>query len=701
MVYRPNIDQQRCFVLLPLRSPFLGYFEKIIKPAALEAGLVAVKADDVYGTRAVIRDIWEAIWTARIVIAIVTDKNPNVNYELGMCHTLGIPAILVTKRKEDVPFDYQHRRYLRYKPDEAGWEQKLREDLVKTIKTVLSSPPIDEELPWPYDTFDLGAQRKTGHLIPSQDSLGSVARGVSIVRHVIAPAFGPQGTQVSVTVSTPAGVLPAERRFLLRQGHKIVQGIRSDDPLEKNGIEQMGWLAAEIFRSVGDSTKTGILLAASMVNEGRDGLARGSVPKSLVAGMQAAVDAAATYIMTSAKDVDARQLQSIACTAAASDAGIAKIVVEALKRAGKDGVIDVVDGSGPETVLDVQEGMQFDTGFMSPSFVTDSTRQECVLENCYILPYEGQIASMAALLPIMEQVARSKRSLLVIAGDLVKEALATLILNKEKGIVPAVAVKTPGQGDRRAALLEDIAALTGGRAFLQERMLPLDEASLHDLGQADKVIVTRGSTTIVGGAGKPKEIEARIHDLRALIDMTSSPYDLAKLRERLAKLSGAIAVLRSGGLTDADRMDSRYKLETAMHSCHFAIENGYVVGGGICYYRAKNLVEKLVPTNESEKYGIAAVSRALEEPLRQLIENSSIRNKAELFNTIAGQKDDIGFNAETEKVEDLRGAGVIDAAKVLRESLLLAFSHAKGILTTGAWDAGFAPTTDEEPKIAS
>ncbi|MFY9907413.1 MAG: TCP-1/cpn60 chaperonin family protein, partial [Terriglobales bacterium] len=438
MVYRPNVDNQRCFVLLPLRTPFLGYFDKIIKPAALENGLAAVKADEIYGTRAVISDIWELIWTSRLAVAIVTDQNPNVNYELGMCHTLGVPTILVTERPEDVPFDYRHRRYVRYTPREAGWEQKLFEDLRNTIRTVLASPGSDEGLPWPYDTFDLNARRKTGHLVPAADSLDLVVGGTQLVRHSIAPAFGPQGGLVSVALP------PHGSQSSLRRGSRIVLGIKAEDPLEEQGVEQMRRLAGEIFRSVGDATKTGLFLSCAMIEEGRQALRSGCVAKFLVAGMQKAIDVAVTYVVTEARSVDEKQLRAIAKTAAGSDESAAAVIVEALKRVGKDGVVEVLDGDGAEVESEIQEGMQFDQGFISQSFITDTERQECILEDCYLLLYEGQVRSMAALLPILEQIARAGRPILVIAGDLVQEALATLILNKEKGTLSCAAVKAPG-----------------------------------------------------------------------------------------------------------------------------------------------------------------------------------------------------------------------------------------------------------------
>jgi chaperonin GroEL len=690
MVYRPNVDHHRCFVLLPLRAPFLGYFEKIIKPAALEVGLSAVKADDIYGTRAVIKDIWDLIWTARVVVAIVTDQNPNVNYELGMCHTLGVPTILVTERPEDVPFDYRHRRYVRYVPKEAGWEQKLFENLINTLKSALSSPALDDELGWPYSTFDLRAERRTGRLVPVGDSLGSVVRGALLVRHSVDPAFGPQGTQVSVNVR------PNNRQIAYRRGYLIAQNIRSDDPLEKQGIEQMARLAGETFASVGDATKTAVLLSAAMIERGSEALARGCIAKPLISGMQMAVDAAATYIMTAVVNAGLDELRAIAETAAGSDARAAVIATEALRRVGGDGLIEIENGLGSEAELELQVGMQFEQGFLSPSFVTDDEREECVLDDCYLLLREGQIGSMLELLPLLEQIAKAGKPLLVVASDLAQEALATLIVNKQRGTLSCAAVKAPGQGDRRRALLEDMAILTGGKAFLQEVMQPLQDTTLSDLGRARRAIVTRGATTIVDGAGNTEEIASRIASLRRQMSTATSPHDLARLRERLVKLGGALAVIRSGGLTEADQIDSRYRLESALYSCQSASKNGCVAGGGLPYYRAKSLVEKLIPTNESEKFGISVVSYALEQPLQQLIFNSARADKAKVLSQIAGSEaDSIGFNAETENIEDVAAAGVLDSAKALKEALLLAFAHAKGILSTGAWDAGNPDDTQE------
>lgn len=694
MVYRPDIDPHRCFVLLPLRSPFLGYFEKIIKPVAFEAGLLAVKADDIYGTRAVMKDIWELIWTARVVVAIVTDQNPNVNYELGMCHTLGVPTILVTERSEDVPFDYRHMRYVRYMPKEAGWEQKLSDDLRNTIKTVLSTPPVDNDLPWPYNTFDLNAERRTGRLIPAGDSLHSIVKGVQLVRHSVAPALGPQGTQVSINIP------PDNRQLPYRRGQKIAQYIRADDPLEKQGVEQMARLAGETFNTTGDATKTAILLSAAMIEKGREALAAGCMPKPLVSGMQSAVDVAAAQIMTGARSASWNELQSVADTASGSDKLVGKIILEALKMVGTDGAIEIEDGESAYAELEIQEGMVFNQGFLSPLFITDTEHDQCVLDDCYLLFYDRQIGSMYELLPLLEKVVKSGKPLLIVAHDLAQEPLATLVVNRQKGTLSCAAVKAPGNGDRRRAILEDMAVLTGGKAFTQEVMKPLEDVALSDLGKARKVIVTRNETTIIDGAGDQKEIKQRIASLRRQISTTTNLYDIEKARERLAKLGGRLAVVRSGGLTEADRIDSRYRLESALYSCQSAGENGCITGGGVPYYRAKSFVEKLIPTNKSEAFGISAVSYALEQPIRQLIQNSLPHDKAGILREIAEDESaTVGFNAETEMVENLATAGVLDSAKTLKEALLLAFSHARGILSTGAWDSGNPDDLSDRSEI--
>jgi chaperonin GroEL len=683
LVYRPKIDPQRCFVLLPLRSPFLGYFDKIIKPACADEGLLAVKADDVYGTRAVIRDIWDQIWAARIVVAIVTDQNPNVNYELGICHTLGVPTILVTERAEDVPFDYRHRRYVAYAPKEAGWEQKLGEDLGNTLRTVLSSVPLEEELPWPYSTFELHADRTTGDLIPSTDARTSIVKGVKLVREIVAPSFGPHGTAVSVIVSA------SNRQVQYQRGYQIAQNIRAQHPLESQGVEQMARLAAEVFNATGDTTKTSILLSCAMIERGSEALVRGCLPTHVVAGMQRAIEAASAHIMTGAKRASANEQTLVARTAAGPDPLYAELILEAIKKVGLEGVVDIVDGDGIDASLELELGLRFNQGFLSPSFVTDTTREECVLDDCFVLIHEGQIGSLEEVLRILEQVARVNKPILFVAADFSDYVLSTLVLNKEKGLLSCIAVKAPAHADRRRSILEDLAILTGGKAFLQEVGYSLQNASISDLGRAAKVVVTRRDTTIIDGAGRLEEINTRISAVRRQVATTTNLHDIASLRERLARLGGALAIIRTGGRTEAERIDSRYRLESALYSAQLAGENGFVSGGCLPYYRAKAVVERLVPANDSEQFGISAVAYALEQPIRQLIRNSDPIDRAGTLKTIKeSSTGSVGYNAQNGEVEDLVESGILDAAKALTQALQLSFAYAKGILTTGAWDAG-------------
>lgn len=680
MVFRPSVDAQLCFVLLPLRAPFLGYFEKIIKPAALEAGLSALKADDIYGTRAVMKDVWEHIWKARAVVAIATGKNPNVNYELGICHTLGIPTVLITEKAEDVPFDYRHLRYIEYHIREAGWEQKLREDITKTLKKDMSVPSAEEELPWPYDTFDLNLSGRIGRLVRSDDARSYVAQGAELVSMSLAPAFGPAGKSVCVTMQEIG------RQVAFSQGARIAQRIRSGDPLKAHGVEQMARLSQEVLDVVGDATKTAVFLSAAMLKSGDAALRAGHNSKGVLSGMQRAVETAATSLMTEARPTTGDDLRGVALSACKFDQDFANVVVEALKRAGKDGIVQVVSGDA-DLRLEVQEGMQFDRGYLSLSFVTDPERQECIIENCFILIYEGSIASMAELLPLLEQIAKSGKPLLIISQDVGGEALATLVVNKIRGILSCVAVKAAGTGNHRAELMRDIAIFTNGKAFLQETAYPLGAVQLSDLGRAQKVIVTKDRTTIIGGAGRAAEVEERVKQLRIQLSTTNAQIEVEKLRERLAKLGGAIAVIKAPGGTDEQVADARYKLESALHSCQSAIENGCAIGGGVSFCRAKALLEKLVAKDESDKIGIEVVSAALTAPIKQILENSQHQNPEAVIKEILNSTDGkMGFNAETQTVQDLTAAGVVDSAKALADALKLASAYATGVLKTGAWD---------------
>ncbi len=691
MVYRPKVDSELCFVLLPLRNPFLGYFEGIIKPAAQEVGLVATKADDIYGSRRVMADIWEHIWKARAVVAIVTGKNANVNYELGICHTLGIPTVLITEKAEDVPFDYRHLRYISYKPRESGWEQKLKDDITKTLRENLSLSDADEDLPWPYDTFDLAVSGRIGRLVHSEDARTYVAEGAELVSMSLAPAFGPTGSRVSLMMQELG------RQMAFSRGAIIASRIKSGDPLKAHGVGQMARLAKEVLQTVGDFTKTGVFVSASMLESGDTALRTGQSQKGILSGMQRAVETAAAFLMTEARPATREDLRGVALSASGFDDAIASTVVTAINRAGGDGIVQVVDGGEGDLRLDVQEGMHFDRGYASPLFVTDAERQQCILEDCFIFIYERPIESMQQLLPLLEQVAKAAKPLLIISQDVAGDALSTLVVNKQRGTLPSVAVRAPAAGEQRTAILEDISILTHARAFLQETLRPLELIQIADLGRARRVIVTKAETTIIGGAGSAREVADRVKLLRMQLSRTTQPLEAERLRERLAKLGGAIAVIKAPSGTDEEVADSRYKLESALHSCQSAIENGYVIGGGASLCRAKALVEKLVAKDESDRAGIEAVSNALVTPLRKVLENSECADPESVIKAVLEDSTGkLGFNAETQKVEDLETAGVLDSAKALSDTLELAFAYAKSIPKTVAWDT--TPTAEDEPN---
>jgi chaperonin GroEL len=509
-----------------------------------------------------------------------------------------------------------------------------------------------------------------------------VVQGAELVALSLAPAFGPAGKRVSVTMQELG------RRMAFSRGARIAQRIKSGDPLKAHGVEQMARLAQEVWSSVGDATKTSVFLSAAMLSAGDAALRSGHSVKGVLSGMQRAVETAAAFLMTEARPVTAEQLKGVALSACAFDHAIADVVVEALRRAGKDGVVEIVEGSGGDRPqLDVQEGMHFDQGYLSPFFVTDPERQECVLENCYILICERPLASMKELLPVLEKVANSGKPLLVISQDVSGEALATLVVNKQRGTFSCAAVKAPAAGEHRSALLQDIAILTNGKAFLPETTGQLDGIGLRDLGRAKKVIVSKGDTTIIGGSGTPAEIADRIKLLRVQLSGTTNPRDAERLRERLAMLGGAIAVIRAPGDTDEDLADFMYRLESALRSCHSAIENGFVIGGGVALCRLKAQLEKLVAKDASDKAGIDAVAAALVIPLGRVLENSQRPNPEAVVNEVLDAPDGkTGFNAESNKVEDLAASGVLDSAKALTQALTLAFAYATGVLRTAAWD---------------
>lgn len=691
MVYRPHVDQKLCFVIMPFERPFDGYYKEIIQPAVGELGLGSIRSDEIYDTRAIIQDIWERIWRASVVVADVTDKNPNVNYELGLCHALDVPTVIMSKRVEDIPFDYRHKRCIIYKTDEAGWEDKLRGDLKRTILKILNDDQPPPELSWPYDTYLLAEPSTVTALITSEAPYKIVLRGARIVSDAARAAFGPHGTYISAS----SGFEIARPYF---RGFEIARTLRSANVLEERGIEQMRLIAMEVFARAGDGTKGAIILAQGLLEHGYEAISQGHTVRDVVRGMELAINTAIGTLESAAKSTEAKDLLPVASTAAGSDHRVGSLVIEGFKKIGRNGVMTVMESDDPGTSLEIQEGLHFDSGYLSKYFTTDINKLECVLENCLVLVYDGKISSMKDLLPLLEDAARQDRSILVIADGVEGEALATLVVNQQRGSIKCAAVKAPAHGDRRLAILEDIAVVTGGKAISTEFGPALQNVRLDKLGTAKKVVVTEHDTTIIGGSGSQSSIEKRVEAIRSQIEHTENGFDKEKLQERLATLAGSVATMRIGGLTKLDVFREKYKVESAMHSTRNAMEEGWLPGGGVALLRAGDELNQVTMGNDTENATRTAVSRSLEIPLLQLIENAK-RSPTQLLSEIRGfSKSTVGFNAESGKVEDMVEAGIVDPARTLRVALLIAWSHVKAVLQTGSWELSGPTEIDGIPQ---
>lgn len=679
MVYRPGIDDKLCFVLMPFGHPFDSYYQKIIKPAVSDAGLSALRSDEIYSTKAIVKDIWNRIWAARVVVADVTDRNPNVNYELGLCDALGVPTVIITANIKDVPFDYKHRRCICYNREDAGWDDRLRKDLTNTIRVVIADGTSGDEFDWPYDTNLLKEPSSAGVLMASGDSRKIVVRGAKLVRDAIAGAFGPHGA--SVAISQTFG---ASRRS--QRGAQIARGVKSLNPLEEKGIEQIRGAAYAVYDSAGDGSKLAAILTSGFMTKGQELIEKGFHPKDVLWNLEQAVDWVLEELIRKAQPVRGTDLLAVAIAAAGGNRRAGALVAEAMKRAGKDGIISVEASDMTDTTLEIHEGMRFDRGYLSEYFVTNVETLECVLEDCLILVYQRRMGSMKDLLPLLEQVARADKSLLIVAEDVEGEALATLTVNKIKGTLRCAAVRAPGEGDRRKALLDDIAVLTGGKFLSEELGLQLVNVQLRDLGKAEKVTITKNDTTIIGGAGSNTDIQNRVRAIQTQIVTSPSAYDKEKLQERLAMLAGSVAVIKVGGVSESDIAQEMYSVESAMHSTRSAIERGWVIGGGVALLRAGLELKTRETTNPLEADTNKAVAAVLEEPLRQLVENAQKSPTQTLAKILKSGSPTYGFNAHGCKVEDLSKARVLDSIKPITLSLRVALSHAGSVLQTGAWD---------------
>jgi len=519
-------------------------------------------------------------------------------------------------------------------------------------------------------------------VIHGEDSRAAILRGINQLADAVKITLGPKGRNVVI-----------DKKFgsptITKDGVTVAKEIELKDALENMRAQMVREVASKTSDVAGDGTTTATVLAQAIFREGVKTVAAGANPMALKRGIDKAVERATEEIKRLAKPVKGDAIAQVGTVSANGDTTIGNIIAEAMNKVGKDGVITVEESRTMETALEVVEGMQFDRGYLSPYFVTDPERMEAVLENPLILINEKKISSMKDLLPLLEQVAKLGKPMLIIAEDVEGEALATLVVNKLRGTLNIAAVKAPGFGDRRKAMLEDIAILTGGKVISEDLGIKLENVKLEDLGRAKKITIDKDNTTIVEGAGKQGDIEGRVKTLRAQIEDTTSDYDREKLQERLAKLVGGVAVIKVGAATETEMKEKKARVEDAMHATRAAVEEGIVPGGGVALVRAAKALEKFQINKDGEgdpdeQIGVNIVRRALEEPLRQIVQNAGKEGAVVVERVRSEKNENTGFNAATEQFEDLVKAGVIDPAKVTRTALQNASSIAGLMLTTEA-----------------
>src|SRR6202162_530324 len=515
-------------------------------------------------------------------------------------------------------------------------------------------------------------------IIYGEESRQAILRGVNQLADAVKVTLGPKGRNVVL-----------DKKFgsptITKDGVTVAKEIELKDPLENMGAQMVREVASKTSDTAGDGTTTATILAQSIFREGVKAVAAGANPMALKRGIEKAVEVIVNEVKKLSKDVkDNETIAQVGTISANGDSDIGNTIAEAMKKVGKDGVITVEESRTMNTELQTVDGMQFDRGYLSPYFISDPDRMECVLEDPYILIHEKKISNMKDLLPLLEQIARSGKPLLVIAEEVEGEALATLVVNKLRGTLNACAVKAPGFGDRRKAMLEDISILTGGKAIMEETGIKLEGVRLEDLGKAKRVTVDKDNTTIVDGAGSQKNIEGRIKQLRAQIEETTSDYDREKLQERVAKLAGGrVAVIKVGAATETEMKEKKARVEDALHATRAAVEEGIVPGGGVALLRAASVLDGLKSDND-EKIGINIVRRACEEPVRQIVSNGGWEGAIVIEKIRASKDANYGFNAATGGYEDLVKAGVIDPTKVTRSALQNDASISALMLTTEA-----------------
>ncbi len=527
-------------------------------------------------------------------------------------------------------------------------------------------------------------------IVYSENSRQAILRGVNQLADAVKVTLGPRGRNVVL-----------EKKFggptITKDGVTVAKEVELKDPLENMGAQMVREVASKTSDTAGDGTTTATILAQSIFREGVKAVAAGANPMALKRGIEKAVEVVVEEVKKLSKEVkDNETIAQVGTISANGDSKIGNTIAEAMKKVGKDGVITVEESKTMETVLDTVEGMQFDRGYLSPYFISDPDRMECVLEDPYILIHEKKISNMKDLLPLLEQIARSGKPLLVIAEEVEGEALATLVVNKLRGTLNACAVKAPGFGDRRKAMLEDIGVLTGGKALMEETGIKLEGVRLEDLGRAKRVTVDKDNATIIDGAGTQKSIEGRIKQLRAQIDETTSDYDREKLQERLAKLAGGVAVIKVGAATETEMKEKKARVEDALHATRAAVEEGIVPGGGVALLRAGKALDGLKVEGD-EKIGVDIIRRAAEEPVRQIVGTAGYEGAIVIEKIRTNTDSHYGFNAASAQYEDLVKSGVIDPTKVTRSALQNASSIAALMLTT---EAMIAEIPEKKPAPA-
>ncbi len=518
----------------------------------------------------------------------------------------------------------------------------------------------------------------------------ALLRGVTIMASAVRATMGPKGRNVVIA-----------KRFgsptITKDGVTVAKEIELKDNYEDMGAQMLKEVASKTSDIAGDGTTTATVLAHAMIRDGLKNVTAGANPMGLKRGIDSAVDAVVTELKSMSKSTkDRKEIEQVATIASNNDKTIGSLIAEAMEKVGKDGVITVEESKSAETALDVVEGMQFDRGYLSPYFVTDPERMEVVLEDALILIYEKKLSVMKDMLPLLEQVARVGKPFLIVAEDVEGEALATLVVNKLRGTLHCAAVKAPGFGDRRKAMLEDIATLTGGKAVTEDLGIKLENITLENLGKAKKVVVDKDNTTIIDGAGKTSTIEGRIKQIRAQIEETTSDYDREKLQERLAKLAGGVAIVKVGAATETAMKEKKARVEDALNATRAAVEEGIVPGGGVALLRAARVVDGLKLEGD-EKVGAMIVKRALEEPIRQIVENAGLEGSVIVEKVKAEKGMTRGFDAESLEFVDMMQAGIIDPTKVERVALQNAASVASLLLTT---EALITDLPEEKPAAA-